>query len=496
LHIPNADTIPKIKPNFRILIVLTRRLIFGQPIALYHRSERFATIFLALPGPVVGELTRFGSPQPPDESPLRALNEAAIHFLFRPEQREGRNQPAPFPLHPPQSWRSHSWLYSWFTPAQRLQAGILGFSSCGWPTSGPQNEPQHRPLPVSSRVLLHLLYFLYLPNLAKVAPMPKQKRKARTRPSCNRKFTPPQVGGDFQKLVAVMSRLRSPNGCPWDREQSHATLRTYLIEEAYEVLDALDSTDDAKFAEELGDVLLQVLFHAQIAHEEGRFDISAVVREIHDKMIRRHPHVFGNTKANTAAEVLRNWEQIKKAEREGKQLKDGKDVKDIQEGKDRNAPKKRKDASFASPASSASSTSFSASILDGVPHSVPALLEANQLTRKAARIGFDWPDLDGIFDKLTEETNELHAALSAKPSNRSRVEGEVGDILFVAVNLARHLNVDPEIALKKTSTKFSRRFRTMERLAREQNTTLAQIPRPQMESLWDQAKQLELAPTK
>jgi MazG family protein len=263
-----------------------------------------------------------------------------------------------------------------------------------------------------------------------------------------------------------MSRLRSPNGCPWDREQSHATLRTYLIEEAYEVLDALDSTDDAKFAEELGDLLLQVLFHAQIAHEEGRFDISAVVREIHDKMIRRHPHVFGNTQAKTAAEVLRNWEQIKKAEREGKQTRPAK-------------------------AASLASATSSASILDGVPHSIPALLEANQLTRKAARIGFDWSNLEGIFDKLTEETSELQQVLAAKPANPSRVEGEVGDILFVAVNLARHLNIDPEIALKKTSAKFSRRFRTMERIAHEQNTTLAQIPRPQMESLWDQAKELE-----
>jgi tetrapyrrole methylase family protein / MazG family protein len=300
--------------------------------------------------------------------------------------------------------------------------------------------------------------------------MPKQKLKRKTR---NPKFTPPQVGADFQKLVAVMSRLRSPNGCPWDREQSHATLRTYLIEEAYEVLDALDSTDDAKFAEELGDLLLQVLFHAQIAHEEGRFDISSVIREIHDKMVRRHPHVFGNTKANTAAEVLRNWEQIKKAEREGKEAK----------------PTKHTSASASSTPSTAS---WSASILDGVPRSIPALLEANQLTRKAARIGFDWPNLDGIFDKLTEETNELQQVLAAKPPNSSRVEGEVGDILFVAVNLARHLNIDPEIALKKTSAKFSRRFRTMERLAHEQNTTLAKIPRPQMESLWDQAKQLEL----
>jgi MazG family protein len=274
----------------------------------------------------------------------------------------------------------------------------------------------------------------------------------------SKRFSAPTVGPNFQKLVAVMSRLRSPTGCPWDREQNHSTLRTYLIEEAYEVLDALDSTDDKKFAEELGDLLLQVLFHAQIAHEENRFNISDVIREIHDKMVRRHPHVFGKASAKTAADVLHNWEVIKKEER----AKSG-----------------------------ASEGQSPVSHLDGVPHSLPALLEALQLTRKAARIGFDWPNVDGIFAKLTEETHEMQDVLASKPVNPSRIEGELGDILFVAVNLARFLNIDPEIALKKTSAKFSRRFRTMERLAREQGTTLVKIPRPQMESLWDHAKLLE-----
>jgi MazG family protein len=328
-------------------------------------------------------------------------------------------------------------------------------------------------------------------------PKQKPKRKSNKRgASQNRKFTPPRVGPAFQKLVAVMSRLRSPNGCPWDREQTHSTLRTYLIEEAYEVLEALDSTDDTKFAEELGDLLLQVLFHAQIAHEEGRFDISAVIREIHDKMIRRHPHVFGTTRANTAAEVLHNWEQIKQQERQSKRP-------ELQ-----GLPLAQGES--ASPAAIPSSTQ--PSILDGIPRSIPALLEALQLTRKAARIGFDWPNPDGIFSKLTEETNELKSALierrsvvaglatrtfsqgeSASPAagSFSSIEGELGDILFVAVNLARHLNIDPEIALKRSSAKFSNRFRTMERLAQEQNTTLAKIPRSQMESLWEQAKQLE-----
>jgi uncharacterized protein YabN with tetrapyrrole methylase and pyrophosphatase domain len=326
-------------------------------------------------------------------------------------------------------------------------------------------------------------------------PPRKPKRKPRTRRAPNRKFTPPNVGPDFQKLVAVMSRLRSPNGCPWDREQTHSTLRTYLIEEAYEVLDALDSTDDAKFAEELGDLLLQVLFHTQIAHEEGRFDISAVIREIHNKMIRRHPHVFGSTKANTSAEVLRNWEQIKQQERAAAQ---GESTSPASESKAPEARQKlaqRVSAGNKTPqpgAPEARHIPDEPSILDGVPRAIPALLEAFQLTRKAARIGFDWPNLDGIFSKLTEETNELHDVLASKPTNPSRIESELGDILFVAVNLARFLNIDPEIALKKTSAKFSRRFRTMERLAREQNTTLPKIPRPEMESLWDQSKQLEL----
>jgi MazG family protein len=339
----------------------------------------------------------------------------------------------------------------------------------------------------------------------------KLKRSAAKRPtrsSRNSKFpSPPRVGPAFDKLVAVMSRLRSPNGCPWDREQTHATLRTYLIEEAYEVLDALNGADDAKFAEELGDLLLQVLFHAQIAREESRFSIADVIREIYEKMIRRHPHVFGEKRAKDAAEVLRNWEMIKAEERRRQEAKEGK------EGK-RGIP--AGDPKEAAPSQSSTSPP---SILDGIAKTLPALLEALQLTRKAARIGFDWHNIDGIFAKLEEETGELRAVLSrshesathdtgtrersfthkstqatasaAEELGRSTVESELGDILFVAVNLARFLNVDPEIALRKTSAKFSRRFREMERLARAQGTTLAQVPRPQMESLWEQAKLLE-----
>lgn len=304
-----------------------------------------------------------------------------------------------------------------------------------------------------------------------------RKRSRAPKSKARRKSTaaPPRVGAAFEKLVAVMSRLRAPGGCPWDREQTHATLRTYLLEEAYEVLDALDSADDAKFAEELGDLLLQVLFHAQIAREESRFSIADVIREIYEKMIRRHPHVFGEKRAKDAAEVLRNWEIIKAEERKKKEEKEARDGKD------------------ASP----SSTSFAASpsVLDGVPGTLPALLEAFQLTRKAARIGFDWDSVEGIFDKLDEESQELRNVLLEPKKRPSRIEGEVGDILFVVVNLARFLEVDPEIALKKSSAKFSRRFREMERLAREQGRTLARVPRPEMEALWEHAKRRELSAT-
>jgi tetrapyrrole methylase family protein / MazG family protein len=302
----------------------------------------------------------------------------------------------------------------------------------------------------------------------------KTTRKRTTRaaklPSKKRPSRAPVIGPAFEELVAVMARLRAPGGCPWDREQTHATLRTYLIEEAYEVLDALDEPDDVKFAEELGDLLLQVLFHAQIASEAGRFAISDVIREIHEKMIRRHPHVFGEKRAKDAAEVLRNWEIIKREERLSKQTKNA--------------------ASSPSSTSLTSSTSFTSSpesLLDGVPRSLPALLEGFQLTRKAARVGFDWDSIDGIFDKLNEEADELRHALHEKESP-ARIEAEVGDLLFAAVNLARFLKIDPEIAMKKASAKFSRRFREMERLALQQGTPFAEVPRPQMESLWEQAK--------
>ena len=288
---------------------------------------------------------------------------------------------------------------------------------------------------------------LKIPVKKTLKSTPKKRKKGAGRKA---------AGAWFEKLVGVMARLRAPDGCPWDREQTHATLRMYLIEEAYEVLDALDGADDVKFAEELGDLLLQVVFHAQMADEEGRFNIVDVIREIYEKMIRRHPHVFGEKRAKDAAEVLRNWEIIKKEERREK---------------------------------GAVEEEAAESVLDGVPRSLPALLEGYQLTRKAARIGFDWENVGGIFEKLQEETEELRQVLEKRGGKE--IEGEVGDILFAAVNLARFLKIDPEIAMKKASGKFARRFREMERMARREGTTLTEVPRGRMEELWEAAKKSE-----
>src|SRR5713226_8498823 len=228
----------------------------------------------------------------------------------------------------------------------------------------------------------------------------KTQRKKQTSRRTSRKTsskTPKQkklTAGDwFERLVVLQARLRAPNGCPWDREQTHATLRTYLIEEAYEVLDAMKSGDDAKFANEMGDLLLQVVFHSQIATEEGRFTVADVIREVHEKMVRRHPHVFGEKRAKDAAEVLRNWEQIKAQERRS----------ETENGRPR-------------------ATSAEKSLLDGVPRTLPATLEGLQLTKKAARVGFDWEDAAGIFEKMREECAELRHALDKKEN--AKVEEE------------------------------------------------------------------------
>ena len=271
------------------------------------------------------------------------------------------------------------------------------------------------------------------------------------------------AGEWFERLVALQARLRAPNGCPWDREQTHATLRTYLIEEAYEVLDAMKSGNDAKFANEMGDLLLQVVFHSQIAAEQGRFTVADVIREVHEKMVRRHPHVFGEKRAKNAAEVLRNWEQIKAQERQGAQECHGNRAAKIEER--------------------------AKSLLDGVPRALPATMEGLQLTRKASRAGFDWDTAEGIFEKLREECAELRHA--AEASDAAKMEEEMGDLLFAAVNLARFLQVDPEIALKNANAKFARRFREMERLSAEKGQAFAEVPRAGKEKLWEAAKRSE-----
>ena len=301
-----------------------------------------------------------------------------------------------------------------------------------------------------------------------MASRKKRSKKTRKPRAASRKNAPPKdlsPGDWFEKLVAIQKRLRDPGGCPWDREQTHHTLRTYLIEEAYEVLDALESGDDEKFVEELGDLLLQVTFHSQIASEEGRFQVSDVIRTVHEKMVRRHPHVFGEKRAKDSAEVLRNWHKIKAQERQAR------------ESAERAAAAERKPESA----------------LDGVPRAIPATLEGLQLTKKAARTGFDWDDAAGIFDKLREETREIQGALST--GNQPKVEEELGDLLFAAVNLARFLHVDPEIALKNANAKFVRRFHEMERLAAESGRKFEDVPRAEKEALWNSAKRSKIRRT-
>ncbi len=264
------------------------------------------------------------------------------------------------------------------------------------------------------------------------------------------------IGQLFGELVAVQARLRAPGGCPWDREQTHSTLKTYLIEEAYEVLDAIENGAPSELKEELGDLLLQVLFHADLALEAGHFDISDVVTGIHDKMIRRHPHVFGDVKVNSSREVLKNWAQLKAAEKQA----------NASEGE--------------------ASKPLVPSVLEGIPRSLPALLEAYQLTRRASQVGFDWEHVDGIFDKLVEETAELREALAT--SDRQNAEEEIGDILFAAVNLARFLAFDPEVALKHSNLKFKSRFQDMENEAVRSGQRLAQLSKAELEVLWEAAK--------
>ncbi|HEY0170720.1 MAG TPA: nucleoside triphosphate pyrophosphohydrolase [Pyrinomonadaceae bacterium] len=270
---------------------------------------------------------------------------------------------------------------------------------------------------------------------------------------------------NFQDLVALMARLRSPEGCPWDREQTYSTLAPMLVEEAYEAFEAVEDAREgrpANLCEELGDLLFQIVFYAQVAAERGEFTIEDVTSQIHAKMVRRHPHVFGDVVVRDNEELLRNWEALKAEEK-------------------RAAGKGEAEAD--------------SSLLDGVSSKAPALMEAHQLATKAARVGFDWRDVDEIFDKLREETEELRAAIRERAeagadseSEHQRVREEVGDLLFAVTNIARHLDVEPESALKLTSRKFRRRFRHIERGLRERGREPGEATIDEMEELWQEAK--------
>jgi MazG family protein len=287
------------------------------------------------------------------------------------------------------------------------------------------------------------------------------------------------TGEKFERAVAIMARLRAPGGCPWDREQTFDTIKSYTLEETYEVLEAIDNRDWKELSSELGDLLLQVLFYAEMAQEQGLFAIDNVLDALSDKLIHRHPHVFGDVKADDSAQVLKNWEALKAEEKKEKRknLHSG--------GKDLPATPEP--------------------LLDGVSSRMPALQEAHKISSRAAHVGFDWPTLQGLFEKLSEETRELQAHIQDLPPARmnsadkpaipqelrEHIEDEVGDLFFVLVNLARYLSVDAESSLRKTNRKFRRRFGWMEAQLRRQGRTLEAATLDEMEDLWQQAKALE-----
>jgi MazG family protein len=283
------------------------------------------------------------------------------------------------------------------------------------------------------------------------------------------------TGAKFERAVAIMHKLRAPGGCPWDREQTFDTIKPFTIEETYEVIEAIDQRDWQELPGELGDLLLQVLFYAEMAQEDGKFSINDVLDRLAYKLISRHPHVFGDVAADTPQEVLRNWEAIKAREK----------------GTDGSEQKL---------------------LLDSVSRAMPSLLEASKISAKAAAVGFDWPELSGLFDKLEEETHELHAELKAAgmeqtsprqrrvagaresqiPSDKmAKIEDEVGDLFFVLVNIARYLGVDAESALRKSNAKFRRRFAHVEKELKQQGKQLQGSSLEEMEGLWQQAKRSE-----
>jgi MazG family protein len=269
----------------------------------------------------------------------------------------------------------------------------------------------------------------------------------------------------FKDLIDLMDRLRSPNGCPWDREQTYATLAPMMLEEAYEAFEAVEEARAGRpqeLRDELGDLLFQIVFYAQVAKERGEFTIDDVTNAIHTKMVRRHPHVFGDVKADDSATVLLNWETMKAEERRA----------------------------------AGKSEDTKTSILDGVPSKAPALMEAHQLSTKAARVGFDWKHVDDIFDKLQEEIGELRSAISDHSNlkdeeTHTRVREELGDLLFAATNIARHMQVEPEAALKLTNRKFRKRFNYIEESIRAKGQAFDETSIDEMEKLWQEAKVTE-----
>jgi len=304
----------------------------------------------------------------------------------------------------------------------------------------------------------------------------------------------PTTGERFERAVQIMERLRAPGGCPWDREQTFDSIKPYTLEETYEVLEAIDNRDWPELTGELGDLLLQVLFYSTMAREGGHFSIDDVLDRLSNKLVGRHPHVFGDVKADTPAEVLRNWEALKaeekRAEEKKKRLEANGEVKS--------------DGSDSPPTTGASS------VLADVSSRIPALLEAHKLSARAAHVGFDWPEIEGLFGKLAEETAELREELKAAPIKapagkgiagsgkpqispdlRERLEDEVGDLFFVLVNIARFLSLDSESALRKTNRKFKRRFQWMEERLRATGRTPQQASMSELEDLWQQSKQEE-----
>ncbi len=296
------------------------------------------------------------------------------------------------------------------------------------------------------------------------------------------------TGERFERAVSIMARLRGPGGCPWDREQTFDTIKPYTLEEAYEVVEAIDARDWDELTGELGDLLLQVLFYAEMAAEEKRFSIDDVLDRLANKLIDRHPHVFGEVKAETAGEVLRNWQALKAEEKKKREPWSGEER--------RATARDRSDA-----------------VLAGVSSKTPALMEAHKISSRVAHVGFDWPNIEGLFQKLNEETAELRKNLEdypapgprpesaagiagargekISPELRARLEDEVGDLFFVLVNLARYLSLDPESALRKTNRKFRRRFEYLEEKLRERGRKPAEASLDEMEVLWQQSKQQE-----